>query len=109
VTTAQDHIADTLNRAQGCFELTVDPTGTPTGRRVAVNLFIHHVTSAVLLEHLRRLDQTLADQLVPWMLAEGGIFEDGYAGEMLHEWRQQLAAGQPMYPIGPQTTDQVSA
>lgn len=103
---AEAHIADTLTRAQHCWKRTVDHRLLDTQQRAvvneAVNLFISHITAAVLLEHIRRLDPALAEQLVPWLLSEDGIFCDGYAGELLHLWRQQLAAGQPMDPIAPQ-------
>jgi hypothetical protein len=99
MTTAQTHIADTLNRAQRCWELTLDPTAPDPTRHEATHLFISHTTTAVLLEHLRRLNTPLADRLVPWLLSEDGIFADGYAGELLHEWRTQLAVSEPMNPI----------
>jgi len=103
MTTAHDHIADTLNRAQYAYDR-VDATAGAGGAefREAIALFIHHVTAAVLLEHVRRLDPDLANRLVPWLAGEdGGIFVDGYAGELLHGWREQLAAGLPLSPIGP--------
>lgn len=104
MTTAQEHIADTLNRAQACWEITLDHT-RPDPQREAVNLFLSHMTTAVLLEHVRRLDPALADRLVPWLLSADGIFADGYAGELLYQWRQQVAAGEPMAPIGPPPAD----
>lgn len=99
--TAQAHIADTLDRAQRSFDASTD-VNAPNFRE-AVGWFIHHVTAAVLFEHLRRLDPDLADRLVPWLMgADGGIFGDEYAGVLVHQWREQLAAGQPMHPIGPE-------
>ena len=74
--------------------------GTSSWARVA-RRSMHHVTTSVLLENLRRLDPELADRLTDWMLTEDGVFSDGYAGELLHGWRQQLAAGEPLAPIGP--------
>ena len=105
MTTAQAHIADTLDRAQRCWERIVDHRLLDSQRREATNLFLYHVTTAVLLENIRRLDPALADRLTGWMLRDEGIFEDGYAGELLYEWRQQLAVGQPMHPIGPSVED----
>jgi hypothetical protein len=101
MTTAQDHIANTLNRAQLCWPDMTDPLLSDGQRREIAAWFGHHVTSAVLLEHVRRLDPALADRLVPWLLSADGIFADGYAGELLYQWRQQVAAGEPMAPIGP--------
>jgi hypothetical protein len=103
VTTAQNHIADTFNRAQLCWDSMLDPDYPDDDRRTVINLFIYHVTVAVLLEHVRRLKPDLADQLTGWLFGEPTIFEDGYAGELLHQWRQQVAAGEPMDPIGPQS------
>lgn len=103
MTTAQDHIADTLDRAQKCWDATVGigSPDDPPSDRIHITWFIHHITSAVLLEHLRRLDPELADRLCRWLLGEDGIFSDGYAGELLHQWREQRAAAQPLNPIGP--------
>lgn len=101
MTAAQAHIVDTLDRAQLCWEQTVDIAVAIDDRREAIALLIHHITSAVLLEHLRRLDPELADRLCPWLLGEDGVFSDGYAGELLYQWREQLAAGRPLNPIGP--------
>jgi hypothetical protein len=106
VTLAHHRIADTLDRAQLCFPRTVDHTVTHDVRREATAWFIHHVTTAVLLEHIRRLDPDLADRLCPWLLGQDGIFSDGYAGELLHQWREQLASAQPLAPIGPEHEDQ---
>jgi hypothetical protein len=103
MTTAKDHIANTLKRAQHCWDEVLDPKAPDNS---AVNLLIYHVTTAVLLEHVRRLDPDLADQLVPWLMGkDGGIFADGYAVELLYQWRQQVAAGEPMGPIGPPPAD----
>lgn len=99
---AATQVADSLRRAQLCWDRindTVHEAGMPF--REATALFLNHITTAVLLEHVRRLDPDLADQLTAWMLTEDGIFSDGYAGELLYQWRQQLAAGQPLNPIGP--------
>jgi hypothetical protein len=99
MTTAQDHIADTLDRAQKCWDEVLNPNAPDN---TAVSLLIYHVTTAVLLEHLRRLEPGLTELLVPWLCGvDGGIFADGYAGELLYQWRQQLAADQPLAPIGP--------
>lgn len=98
---ASDRIADTLNRAQLCWPQTVDHTVGSDERREATAWFIHHVTASVLLENIRRLDPDLADRLSAWVMGEDGIFSDGYAGELLHQWREQVAAEQPMSPIGP--------
>ncbi len=95
-----NHIADTLNRAQNCFEDMTDPN-VGAGQREALSWFMYHVTTTVLLEHIRRLAPDTAEQLIPWLLDAGGIFEDGYAGELVHRWRQQLAAGAQLNPIGP--------
>lgn len=106
MTLAQNHITDTLNRAQAAhnrINATIG-SGPSSQLREAVSLFIGHINTAVLFEHLRRLNPDLADQLVPWLAGDdGGIFGDEYAGELLHQWRQQLAAGQPMNPIAPAT------
>lgn len=99
--TTEDRIANLLDRAQRCFEFTVDAHAAPEVRREHIGWFIHHVTLVVLLEHLRRVAPDTADQLGPWLLDEGGIFSDGYAGELLYVWREQLASGHPMEPIGP--------
>jgi hypothetical protein len=96
-----NHIADTLNRAQLCFETSVDHTAPLAERRDATAWFMYHVVTTVLLEHIRRLNPATAEQLIPWLLDEGGIFEGGYAGELVHRWREQLAAGAQLDPIGP--------
>lgn len=100
---ALHRIIDTLDRAQKCWDATVGigSPDDPPSDRTHIAWFIHHITSAVLLEHIRRLDPVLADRLCPWLLGEDGIFADGYAGELLYQWRQQLAAAQPLNPIGP--------
>ena len=100
---AQAYIADTLDRAQKCWDATVGigSPDDPPADRIHIAWFIHHITTAILLEHLRRLDPVTADRLTPWLLGQDGIFGDGYAGELLHEWREQLAAGHPLNPIGP--------
>lgn len=101
MTTAQDHIRDTLDRAQRCWEATVgigSPDDPPTDR-IHVAWFIGHITTAVLLEHIRRADPDLADRLVTWMLSDNGIFTDGLAGELLWQWRVQLNDGRAMHPI----------
>src|ERR1043166_2949314 len=101
--TTQDRLADLLDRAQRCFEETLNPDAEE--RAATVVSFIYHVTTAVLLEHLRRVDPDMAETLGPWLLDEDGIFCDGYAGELLHGWREQLAAGLPLSPIGPGGND----
>lgn len=70
----------------------------PASDRVHVTWFIHHVTVVVLLENLRRLDPALADRITGWL---DDMFTDGYAGELLYQWRRQSAAGQPLSPISP--------
>lgn len=101
MTAASEHIADTLDRAQKCWDAVVGigSPDDPPSDRTHIAWFICHVTTAVLLEHLRRADPALADHLVDWLLSEGSIFADGLAGELLYQWREQLAAGQPMEPI----------
>lgn len=102
MTTAQGYIADALDRAQICWEATVGiGSDDPAINRVHIAWFMHHLTTSVLLENLRRLDPQLADRLTGWMLMEDGIFSDGYAGELLYGWRRQVAAGEPLAPIGP--------
>lgn len=109
MTAVQAHIADTLDRAQRCWELTLDHTVPDTRRHEAIHLFVSHTTTAVLLEHVRRLDPALAERLTPWLLSEDGIFSDGYAGELLHEWRESLANGGRMDPIDPDAAPEVAA
>lgn len=100
MTTARDQVIDSLDRAQRCYKRTLDELHQD--RREAVGWFIHHVTTAVLLEQLRRADPAAADRLLPWLFAEdGGIFGDEYAGVLVTQWQEQLALGKPMDPIGP--------
>lgn len=105
MTTTQDRIDDTLDRAQRAWNANLDPTEPLRSETTA--WFIHHITTAVLLEHLHRLDPNTAETLGPWLLGEDGIFQDGYAGELLYAWREQRAAGQPMEPIGPPAEETV--
>ena len=101
MTTAQDQVRDSLDRAQLCWDRINTTTGEGPAYREAIGLFLNHVTTAVLLEHLRRVDPTTADRITPWLLSGDGIFSDSYAGELVHRWREQLSAGQPLDPIGP--------
>lgn len=103
-TPAQGYIADALGRAQKCWDAAMSVTGADDrfpAERLHIAWFMHHVTTSVLLENLRRLDPELADRLTGWMLTPDGVFSDGYAGELLYEWRRQVAAGEPLAPIGP--------
>jgi hypothetical protein len=98
---AEEHIANRLHIAQYSWTDCTSVAMPEAQRHESLAWFMHHVTTAVLLENLRRLDPDLADRLTRWLLGPDGIFNDGYAGELLHEWREQLAAGQPMAPVAP--------
>jgi len=100
---AREYVAHLISQAQCCIGYRADPSVAPDIRAQLVMWFIHHVTTAVLLEQLRRHNPTVADQLVPWLLNEDGIFSDDYVNELVHDWRAQLAAGQELAPIGPDT------
>lgn len=97
--TASAYITDALTRAQHAIDAMFDPEHKDY-RNATIN-FVHHVTVVILLENLRRLDPALADRLTAWALNEDGIFTDGYPAELVHEWREQLAAGQTLDPISP--------
>ena len=101
---ARNHITDALDRAQKAFEASVNPAASD--RVEAGGWFVHNLTVAILLENLRRLNSDLADRITNWMLTEDGIFSDGYAGELLHEWRWQAANHLPLDPIGPPSSSQ---
>lgn len=100
------YIADVLDRAQKCATAIVDPAEPAHDRTAAMLSFICHVQTSVLLANLARHNQQLADELVGWF---DRIFEDGYAAELVHEWRQQITAGHLMHPINPAEEDAVDA
>jgi hypothetical protein len=103
--TATTYITEALDRAQANFTASVDPAVGRRDHRQHIGWFVQDVVAVVLLENLRRLNPALADRLTDWVLSENGIFDDGYAGELLHEWREQIAAGQPLDPIGPESSE----
>lgn len=103
-TASERHIAESLYNARRWHAKVITRTLADPERIEAISFFGCLITEAILLEHLRRVAPDVADRLVPWLLAEDGIFGDSRAGELLYEWLGQLTTGEPMHPIGPEDT-----
>lgn len=103
--TASAFITDALDRAKKAFEAMLDPDEPKAEQRYAQMCWMHHITTVILLENLRRENPALADQLTEWALSAEGIFTDGYPAELAHGWQEQIAAGRPMDPIRPDAAE----
>lgn len=103
-TPAQKFVSDSLYNAKYWHTKFTTRALSDPERINAATYFGCQLVEAALLEHLRRVAPDVADRLVPWLLAADGIFGDDRAAELLDDWLKQLAAGEPMHPIGPEDT-----
>lgn len=96
-TTAEELITDSLDRAQKCLAKILDPAAGKVDYTAVISL-IGNFNTAVLLEALRRHDPAEADRITQWLK---DVHEAGdTTGEMVHQWREQLASGHHMTGIG---------
>ncbi len=97
-TTAEEYIADSLDRAQKCLDEMFDPAKDKLDHTAVLSL-ICHFNTVVLLEALRRKDPAEADRITHWL---DDIHEDGStAGELIWQWRDQIKQGHQLTGVGP--------
>ncbi|WP_162834260.1 hypothetical protein [Amycolatopsis circi] len=88
--TAQAVIADSLERFQRNWDRMHDLSSSKEEQHQSSMNLIHFFTLVTLLETIRRQDPCRADELTRWF---DEMFEDGGAGEMVWQWRQEVAEG----------------
>jgi hypothetical protein len=88
--TPREVIKDALDRFQRNFDRMVDPAASEEDRRQSVANSIHFFSYVTLLEEIRRSNPERAEQLNRWI---GDMLEDGGCGEIVYQWREELAAG----------------
>ncbi|MCU1687832.1 MAG: hypothetical protein JWQ81_8571 [Amycolatopsis sp.] len=92
--TAAERIAEALEQYQTNFTRMLAPETSRTDRDASIQYCIYFFAYAALLARLREHDEFDADLFATWL--EETAEDGGGCGELVHEWRQALAAGQPI-------------
>lgn len=86
----RERIKDCLDRFQWNFHRMVDPAASEEDRHRSIVNNIHFFSYVTLLEEIRRTNPERAEQLNRWL---EDMLEDGGCDEIVHQWREELAAG----------------
>lgn len=92
--TAAERITEALKQYQKNFTRMLAPDTSRTDRDASIQYAIYFFAYAALLERLREHDEHDANLFATWL--EETAEDGGGCGELVHEWRQALAAGQPI-------------
>lgn len=93
-TAAAERIAEALEQYQKNFTRMLAPDTTKTDCDASIQYCIYFFAYAALLARLREHDEFDADLFATWL--EETAEDGGGCGELVYEWRQALAAGQPI-------------
>lgn len=103
ITTAEEYIADALDRAQKCLESMFKP-GSKEIDHVAIATYLGYFPAVVFLEALRRRDPAEADKLAAFV--DEALEAGDTASELVWQWTDQIKRGHPMTMVGPGPDEQ---
>jgi hypothetical protein len=102
LTTAEEYITDSLDRAQKCLDKIFDPEKDKVNHTAVLSL-IGNFNTAGLLEALRRHDPAEADRITQWL---EDIHEAGdTTAELVYQWRKDIARGHQLTGLGGYTEE----